>query len=222
MDVHETIKEIKGQFRLYMNGIASQSMREKGLGYKLNFGIELPRLKEIAACYEKNHEVAQTLWKENIRECKILAGMLQPVETFYPEIADIWIEDMHYPEIAELTCLNLFQYLPYASEKAFEWMADEREYFQLCGFMLLAKLLMNGNKLNERSEAEFLDQAIVTLQSEGVLPQKAAATALKKFAVQSKENGKKVNRLLSPLAKSEKSGVASLAGEIKLESEYWL
>lgn len=222
MDVHETIKEIKGQFRLYMNGIASQSMREKGLGYKLNFGIELPRLKEIAARYEKNHEVAQTLWKENIRECKILAGMLQPVETFYPEIADIWIEDMHYPEIAELTCMNLFQYLPYASEKAFEWMADEREYFQLCGFMLMAKLLMNGNKLNERSEAEFLDQAIVTLESEGGLSQKAAATALKKFAVQSKENGKKVNRLLSPLTKSEKSGVASLAGEIKLESEYWL
>lgn len=222
MDVHETIKEIKGQFRLYMNGVVSQSMREKGLDYKLNFGIELPRLKEIAARYQKNHEVAQALWKENIRECKILAGMMQPVETFYPEIADIWIEDMYYPEIAELTCLNLFQYLPYASEKAFEWMADEREYFQLCGFMLMAKLLMNGNKLNERSEAEFLDQAIVTLESEGVLSQKAAATALKKFAVQSKENGKKVNRLLASLIKSKKPGVASLAEEIKLESEYWL
>ena len=70
-------------------------------------------------------------------------------------------------------------------------MADEREYFQLCGFMLMARLLMKGNQLTERSEAEFLDQAMVTLQSEGVLPRKAAATALKKFAVQSKENGKK-------------------------------
>ena len=208
MDVHETIKDIKGQFRLFMNGVVSQSMREKGLDYKLNFGIELPRLKEIAARYEKNHEVAQALWKENIRECKILAGMLQPVETFYPEIA-------------ELTCMSLFQYLPYASEKAFEWMADEREYFQLCGFMLMARLLMKGNQLTERSEAEFLDQAMVTLQSEGVLPRKAAATALKKFAVQSKENGKKVNRLLAPLTKSDKVEIASLAGEIKLETEYW-
>ena len=208
MDVHETIKDIKGQFRLFMNGVVSQSMREKGLDYKLNFGIELPRLKEIAARYEKNHEVAQALWKENIRECKILAGLLQPVETFYPEIA-------------ELTCMSLFQYLPYASEKAFEWMADEREYFQLCGFMLMARLLMKGNQLTERSEAEFLDQAMVTLQSEGVLPRKAAATALKKFAVQSKENGKKVNRLLAPLTKSDKVEIASLAGEIKLETEYW-
>ena len=208
MDVRETIKDIKGQFRLFMNGVVSQSMREKGLDYKLNFGIELPRLKEIAARYEKNHEVAQALWKENIRECKILAGMLQPVETFYPEIA-------------ELTCMSLFQYLPYASEKAFEWMADDREYFQLCGFMLMARLLMKGNQLTERSEAEFLDQAMATLQSEGVLPRKAAATALKKFAVQSKENGKKVNRLLAPLTKSDKVEIASLAGEIKLETEYW-
>ena len=53
MDVRETIKDIKGQFRLFMNGVVSQSMREKGLDYKLNFGIELPRLKEIAARYEK-------------------------------------------------------------------------------------------------------------------------------------------------------------------------
>lgn len=28
-DVHETIREIKAKFRLYMNGVISQSMREK-------------------------------------------------------------------------------------------------------------------------------------------------------------------------------------------------
>lgn len=221
MDVHETIKDIKGQFRLFMNGIASQSMREKGLDYKLNFGIELPRLKEIAARYEKNHEVAQALWKENIRECKLLAGMLQPVDTFYPEIAEIWIEDMRYPEIAEQTCMHLFQHLPYASEKAFEWMADDREYFQLCGFMLMARLLMKGNPLNERAEAEFLDQSLATLQTDRLLTQRAAATALKKFAAQSKDNARKVNRMLAPLASSDKPGVAAWVEEIKLETEYW-
>ena len=220
MDVHERIKDIKGQLRLFMNGVVSRSMREKGLDYKLNFGIEVPRLKEIAARYEKDHEVAQALWKENIRECKILAGLLQPVESFYPGIADIWVEDMRYPELAELTCMNLFQHLPYASEKAFEWMADEREYFQLCGFLLLARLLMRGNPLNGRSEAEFLDQALVTLQGDGLLPQKAAATALKKFAVQGRENAGKTVRLLAPLLHSDKENVALLAREIKLEAEY--
>lgn len=219
-DVHETIKDIKSKFRLFMNGVISQSMREKGLGYKLNFGIEFPRIKEIAAAYEPNHEVAQALWKENIRECKILAGLLQPVDSFCPEIADVWIEDMHYPELAEYTVMNLFQRLPYASEVVFRWMADDREYFQLCGFLLMARLLMKGQKLNERAEAEFLDQAFTALEGDIVSVQKAAALALCKFALQSKDNARKMGKPLQALLKSEKENVRLLAGEIRLEIEY--
>ena len=89
MDLHEQLKDIKTQLRLSMNGAVSQSMREIGLVYKLNFGVELPRIKSIAAAYEKDHALAQALWKEDIRECKILAGLLQPVDTFYPEIGDM-------------------------------------------------------------------------------------------------------------------------------------
>ena len=203
-----------------MNGVISQSMREKGLGYKLNFGIEFPRIKEIAAAYEPNHEVAQALWKENIRECKILAGLLQPVDSFCPEIADIWIEDMHYPELAEYTVMNLFQSWPYASEVVFRWMADDREYFQLCGFLLMARLLMKGQKLNERAEAEFLDQAFTALEGDIVSVQKAAALALCKFALQSKDNARKMGKPLQALLKSEKENVRLLAGEIRLEIEY--
>ena len=103
MDIKEQLKDIKTQLRLSMNGVVSQSMREKGLNYKLNFGVELPRIKSIAAAYEKNHDLAQALWKEDIRECKILAGILQPVDTFFPEIADIWVENMPNIEIAEFT-----------------------------------------------------------------------------------------------------------------------
>ncbi len=219
MDVKETIKSIKGELRLFMNGVVSRSMREKGLAYKLNFGIELPRLKEIAARYEKNHDLAQALWKEDIRECKILAGLLQPTETFYREIADIWMESMPYPEMVEMTCMNLFRHLPYASEKAFEWMADEREYFQLGGFLLMARLLADGNRLNERAEAEFLDQAMATLQSDALLPQKAAATALKRFAGQNRDNARTIVRLIKPLAKGDRSGLAATAADILWEAE---
>lgn len=181
-DIHETIREIKSRFRLYMNGPVSQSMREKGLDYKLNFGIEYPRIREIAAGFPKDHQLAQALWKENIRECKIMAGLLQPVDAFCPEMADIWIEDMRYPELAQYTVMNLFQHLPYAPAVVFRWMADEREYFQLCGFLLMARLLMQGRPLNERAANEFLDQAR-TAAADASLPavQRAAAVALQKY-----------------------------------------
>ncbi len=203
-----------------MNGMVSQSMREKGMEYKLNFGIEYPRIKEIAAGYEPDHELAQALWKENIRECKILAGLLQPADTFYPEIADIWIEDMDYPELAEYTVMNLFQRLPYASEVVFRWMADEREMFQLCGFLLMARLLMKGEKLNERAEAEFLDQACTAVEGDCGPVQKAASVALRKYAHQSRENKRTVSKQLGIWAKSEKPAVRALAEEIKADLEF--
>lgn len=219
-NIHETIKDIKSKFRLFMNGMVSQSMREKGMEYKLNFGIEYPRIKEIAAGYEPDHELAQALWKENIRECKILAGLLQPADTFYPEIADIWIEGMDYPELAEYTVMNLFQRLPYASEVVFRWMADEREMFQLCGFLLMARLLMKGEKLNERAEAEFLDQACTAVEGDCGPVQKAASVTLRKYAHQSRENKRTVSKQLGIWAKSEKPAVRALAEEIKADLEF--
>ena len=203
-----------------MNGMVSQSMREKGMEYKLNFGIEYPRIKEIAAGYEPDHELAQALWKENIRECKILAGLLQPADTFYHEIADIWIEGMDYPELAEYTVMNLFQRLPYASEVVFRWMADEREMFQLCGFLLMARLLMKGEKLNERAEAEFLDQACTAVEGDCGPVQKAASVALRKYAHQSRDNKRTVSKQLGIWAKSEKPAVRALAEDIKADLEF--
>lgn len=203
-----------------MNGMVSQSMREKGMEYKLNFGIEYPRIKEIAAGYEPDHELAQALWKENIRECKILAGLLQPADTFDQEIADIWIEGMDYPELAEYTVMNLFQRLPYASEVVFRWMADEREMFQLCGFLLMARLLMKGEKLNERAEAEFLDQACTAVEGDCGPVQKAASVALRKYAHQSRDNKRTVSKQLGIWAKSEKPAVRALAEEIKADLEF--
>ena len=203
-----------------MNGMVSQSMREKGMEYKLNFGIEYPRIKEIAAGYEPDHELAQALWKENIRECKILAGLLQPADTFYPEIADIWIEGMDYPELAEYTVMNLFQRLPYASEVVFRWMADEREMFQLCGFLLMARLSMNGEQLHARAEAASLDQACTAVEGDCGPVQKAASVALRKYAHQSRENKRTVSKQLGIWAKSEKPAVRALAEEIKADLEF--
>ena len=194
MNLQEQLKEIKTRLRLSMNGVISQSMREKGLVYKLNFGVELPRIKAIAADFTPEHALAQALWKEDIRECKIMAGLLQPVDSFLPEIADIWVEDIRNIEIAELTCMNLFQNLPYAPSKSFHWMADEREYVQVCGFLTIARLLMKKGDMAPRAENEFLDQAVTAFLSGSYHVRNAVMTALRRFIQHSEENAFKVCR----------------------------
>lgn len=219
MKIQEQLKDIKTQLRLSMNGVVSQSMREKGLNYKLNFGVELPRIKAIAATHEKSHDLAQALWKENIRECKILAGLLQPVDMFYPQIADIWVEDMPNMEIAELTCMNLFQHLPYAPTKSFHWIAVEEEMIQVCGFLTIARLLMQKGDMTERSANEFLDQAICAALSGSYQVRNAALLAIRKYMQHSEEHTFQLCRLVEYLADSTVEAEQILYHAIKEETE---
>lgn len=202
MDLHEQLKDIKTQLRLSMNGAVSQSMREKGLVYKLNFGVELPRIKGIAASYEKDHALAQALWKEDIRECKILAGLLQPVDTFLPEIADIWVDTMPTVEIAELTSMNLFQHLPYAPAKAFRWIADERELAQVCGFLTIARLLQKKGDMEDRVANEFLDQAVSSFLAGSYSVRSSVMAALRRFMEHSEEHAFRACRCVDGMKES--------------------
>ena len=180
-----------------MNGPLAQSLREKGLAYRVIFGVEWPRLVEFAQEIGKDHQLAQDLWKEDIRECRLLAGLVQPVDTFYPDIADIWVDSMRYPEEAQYTVLSLFQHLPYASQKAFEWIAASDDMHQMCGFLLLARLFMRGDPLMRRSELEYLDQAAAALQSPSLAVRKAAHDSLIKYSLTGTEQEALTSSLLS-------------------------
>ena len=220
MDIAEQIRDIKTQFRLAMNGVASTQMRQQGLEYKLNFGIELPRLQSIASEYSPNHELAQALWKENIRESKILAGMLMPVDRFFMEIADIWVEQIPTQEIAELTVMNLFQRLPYASTAAFRWVADSREIFQVCGFLLLTRLCMQQCQFNETASYELVDQAVTALQDENQRVAQQAFKLLRKYVQLGNAQKKAVSLSLKSLCKSQNPRLSGWVEQILFECEF--
>ena len=198
-DINQIVKEIKQSFRQMMDGAVAQSMRDKGLNYHLNWGATLPRLKEKAEelkstfndqcstfnvqCSTFNvYDLAIALWKENVRECKILATMLMPPEEMLPEVCDIWMEQIPSQEIAEQAAFNLWQHLPYAPEKAYQWIASDKEYEQLCGFHVLSRLFMNGQEPNERGINEFIDQALAALQGPFMSVRKAAMQSMIRFS----------------------------------------
>lgn len=195
-DVRDKVKEIKQSFRLMMDGVVAQSMREKGVNYHLNWGATLPRLKakaeELKAEYASLspltsdhsplYDLAIALWKENVRECKILATMLMPADEMLPGVCDVWMEQIAELEIAEQAAFNLWQHLPYAPMKAYEWIASDKEYYQLCGFHVLSRLFMNGQEPNERGINEFLDQAMAALSGPFWSVRKAALQSVNHFS----------------------------------------
>lgn len=182
MDTKERVKEIKQSLRQLMDGQTAQSMRDKGVDYKLNWGASIPMLREKAEEIGKDYDLAIELWKADVRECKILATMVMPAEQILPEVVDIWMEQTPSQEIAEQAAFNLYQHLPYAPEKAYQWIASDKDMEQLCGFHVLSRLFMNKQEPNERGINEFIDQALAALQGPAPSVRKAAMQSIIRFS----------------------------------------
>lgn len=181
-EIDSKIKELKRGFRLVMNGPASQSMREKGLDYRLNWGVPFMQLKQMAADLPHDYDLAIALWKEDIRECKILATLLMPHDKMPEEVAEIWMEQTHSQEMAEMQAFNLYQYVSYAPKLAYRWMALDDTVKEICAYDILGRLFMKGQEPNERGINEFIDQAVTALKSPSAGLRHAAMNALTRFA----------------------------------------
>ena len=136
----------------------------------------------MAAEYGKNYELAIELWKEDIRECKILAMLIMPAERMDEELVDVWMESVHNQELAELLAFNLLQNVKHAPAIAYQWIASENVIRQICGYSILSRLFMKGQEPNERGINEFLDQAITALQQENVGLKHAVVNCIQRFA----------------------------------------
>ena len=45
--MEEKLRNIRKRLRLAMNGVISTSMRQKGMNYKLIFGVPIPEINQI-------------------------------------------------------------------------------------------------------------------------------------------------------------------------------
>lgn len=177
-DIQARVQEIKRSFRLVMDGATASSMREKGLNYKLNWGASMVMLRQMAEEIGQDYDLAIALWKENIRECKMLATMLMPADKMLPEVADLWMEQTTTIEVAEQAAFNLYQHLPFAADMAFRYIATDAPLYQLTGFHILSRLFMNKQEPNERGINEVIDQAMAALHGDNLTVKKAAMQCL--------------------------------------------
>lgn len=216
--MEEIIKDIRKRCRMAMNGIASTSMRKQGVDYKLNFGVSIQKIKEIAERYTPEKDLAETLWEENTRELKILATLLYPIEEFTKEVADRWVKDISHQEIREQACINLFQKLDFAGKLATEWTAYEDEDIRATGYWLIASLI----KIKRSSEVHLdrYPEIWEDVVNNNTSLKNAALTALKFFGRVSKAITAEILSKLAPLNESDDLAKKEIYNSLKFEFEY--
>ena len=83
--------------------------------------------------------------------------------------------------MAEIAASKLYQYLPFASVMAYEWIATDKVYYQIAAYNILGRLFARGMAPNELGINEFLDQVAVALQDDNIGVRHAAYNCLTRF-----------------------------------------
>ena len=179
--VSEQVKEIKQSFDSYKNGVTAQSMREKGISYHVNWGVALTDLQQLAQRYRPNAELAQSLWHENVRECKIMALLLMPPSAVDELTAHELLSTLTTTEMADMAAFLLFQYVECRMPLGQWCISQSDNLIQQCGYQLLSRLLRNGMYPSQSDLETFKEQARLVINRENDLPfalRKAAFTCL--------------------------------------------
>lgn len=145
METTDLVKQIKRSFRLYMNGVVAASMRQKGLDYKINWGIPQIELRNIAAPHAGNRALAEALWADTaVRECRLLATLIMPAREMSLDEAVEWAGGIDNAELAEAAAFNLFQHLPAAPQLAVRMLSGGNSFVRLAAYNLLCRLVRRG------------------------------------------------------------------------------
>jgi 3-methyladenine DNA glycosylase AlkD len=137
------------------NPKAVEGMARFGINPKNTYGVSIPNLRRLAKEIGKNHDVAQKLWLSGIHEARILAGMVDNPEMVTEKQMDDWIKDFDSWDVCDQVCMNLFDKLPFAFEKAIKLTGEKEEFVKRSGFTLMACLACHEKNSSDEEFKRF-------------------------------------------------------------------
>ena len=216
-EIDDTVREIRKKIRLSMNGEVSASMTQRGLKYKRNFGVNIPRIKEISQNYSPNHDLASRLWALKIRETMILATLLQPLKKFSKKDAEEWMEAVDQTELAEQISMNLFSKLPFATELVLDLINSDKMWNQIVGFMVIARV---WKTISEEELLQILNRSVELSASDELHLYKSISLALSRLCRKDEYFSKLILEKISGFEGSDLVSQKYIFSEIKNEVDF--
>jgi len=156
-EAERTFQEILSKIKPLQNGEVVNSMQKRGVDYKVNLGVSIPLLREMAASYEKNHILALKLWNKQWRETMILATLLEEPREVTENQMDFWVKNFQSIEIAEQAAMNLFSKTGFAYQKAFEYCLGKKLLVKIVGLLMIGRLALTDREVPDEQFDPFFE-----------------------------------------------------------------
>ena len=140
------------------SGEVADLMIQKGINYKMNWGVSVIDLREIAIQFEPDHLLALKLWNKQWRETMILATLLDEPTLVTEEQIDFWTKTFENTEIAEQASANLWVKTKFAFIKAMEWCRGKKHIIRYTGLHLIGRLALKDKSAIDEMFDPFFEE----------------------------------------------------------------
>ena len=131
-------------------------MARYGIETEHAHGVPIPVLRRIARQIGKDHRLAVELWRSEVHEARILAGMVEDPALVTEAQMDRWARAFNSWDLCDQVCSNLFDRTVWAHRKAVEWTRREEPFVKRAGFVLMAALSVHDKQASDHAFIRFL------------------------------------------------------------------
>lgn len=128
-----------GKMRKQMNGAVADTMFYYGANYGLNYGVSLPTIREIAQAQGCDHELAQYLFKQQVRELKLAALHIADPTLIDSTNASRWADGITTSELAEEAAFAMLSHSPSLPQIYTKWIYSENEFAVYAALMAASR-----------------------------------------------------------------------------------
>ena len=151
------MQNVKKRFFAMRNGIIADTLRKAGSPYRIIFGLNLPQIKEIAAAFGYDENLATELWlNKETRESRILAPMLVNPSDFDMIKARQWLENLTgSTEEIDILCHSLLRKINDVTELTDTLYESDDSLKRYAALRLMfAQVMKEPTKIKEKAEKE--------------------------------------------------------------------
>lgn len=178
-EIDEKIRKIKTKISVSMDGVVADKLSSMAITYKKNYGVSLPRLRQLALELGFDYDLSLRLWQMRERETMILALLTMPIDKLDKKIVLAWMNDVENIELCEQLSMHIVPKCSFGLELCLDAIAHESVWTKVCGFQSLARLYA---QISEEQAAIVGQQVEKMLASDDVYLQKAMARCMSRIA----------------------------------------
>ena len=113
------------RLRPEMNGAVVEAMTARGIVYPLSYGVAVPAIREAAAAFGPDHDLARLLYRQQVRELRLAGIYTADAEQLSPDELDFWARGVVNTEVAEHLAYALLGRTRWAGTVLFRWLGGD-------------------------------------------------------------------------------------------------